>query len=428
MKRTKKLYILLGVLVVICIATFALSKTEKKKENIKNSDKTVLEVDSDSVNKISWKSSLGSLAFEKKDGTWTYTDDANFPVDQDKIAERLKLFKEFGVTFEIEDVDDYGQYGLDDPECTITLETDDETYEILLGDYSTMDSQRYVSIGDGNVYLVKNDPMDSFNVTIDALVKNDEIPNFNQVEKISEIKVSGSTSLDAKYKENDGLSDNEDDIYFVNKDKEEQPLDTNLVKTYLNNVNALNLGTYVTYNATDDKFTICAVGRVIPEKGFLRLTSICEHMVEDGRDFTLNIVGDGKEYDRLKEMVESHHLEKWEHLIGFQENPYPYIKNADLFVCSSLNEGYNLAISEAVILGVPVISTDCSGIKENLGNGKWGYIVENRKETLYHAISRCFDEPGFLEELKKKSEAGSIQDTYEGRLKKIESIIEGVVN
>lgn len=159
MKRTKKLYILLGVLVVICIATFALSKTEEKKENIKNSDKTVLEVDSDSVNKISWKSSSGSLAFEKKDGTWTYTDDANFPVDQDKIAERLKLFKEFGVAFEIEDVDDYGQYGLDDPECTITLETDDETYEISLGDYSTMDSQRYVSIGDGNVYLVKNDPM-----------------------------------------------------------------------------------------------------------------------------------------------------------------------------------------------------------------------------------------------------------------------------
>ena len=221
MKRTKKLYILLGVLVVICIATFALSKTEEKKENIKNSDKTVLKVDSDSVNKISWKSSLGSLAFEKKDGTWTYNDDANFPVDQDKIAERLKLFKEFGVTFEIEDVDDYGQYGLDNPECTITLETDDETYEILLGDYSTMDSQRYVSIGDGNVYLVKNDPMDSFNVTIDALVKNDEIPNFNQVEKISE--------------------------------KEEQPLDTNLVKTYLNNVKALNLGTYVTYNATDEE-------------------------------------------------------------------------------------------------------------------------------------------------------------------------------
>ena len=77
---------------------------------------------------------------------------------------------------------------------------------------------------------------------------------------------------------------------------------------------------------------------------------------------------------------------------------------------------------------MPVISTDCSGIKENLGNGKWGYIVENRKKHCIMQFPDDFDEPGFLEELKKKSETGSIQDTYEGRLKKIESIIEGVVN
>lgn len=177
------------------------------------------------------------------------------------------------------------------------------------------------------------------------------------------------------------------------------------------------------YEVPHEKFTICAVGRVIPEKGFLRLTSICEHLAEDGRDFVVNIVGDGKEYDRLEEMVLSHHLQKWEHLIGFQENPYPYIKNADLFVCSSLNEGYNLAISEAIILGVPVISTDCSGIRENLGDGKWGCIVENRKETLYQAISRCFDDPDFLESLRAKAEAGSTRDTYVERLKKIEKVI-----
>ena len=66
MKRTKKLYILLGVLVVICIATFALSKTEEKKENIKNSDKTVLEVDSDSVNKISGRAVWEALPLKKR--------------------------------------------------------------------------------------------------------------------------------------------------------------------------------------------------------------------------------------------------------------------------------------------------------------------------------------------------------------------------
>ena len=181
------------------------------------------------------------------------------------------------------------------------------------------------------------------------------------------------------------------------------------------------------YEVPHDKFTICAVGRVIPEKGFLRLTNICERLVEDGRDFSLNIVGDGNEFDRLEEMAENYNLEKWEHLVGFRENPYPYIKNADLFVCPSLNEGYNLAISEAVILGVPVISTDCSGIRENLGDGKWGCIVENRKETLYQAISRCFDEPEFFNKLKKKAKAGSMRDTYVERLKKIEKVVFGDV-
>ncbi|MBS6398247.1 MAG: DUF4340 domain-containing protein [Clostridiales bacterium] len=52
----------------------------------------------------------------------------------------LEQFQEFGVSFIIEDVEDYGQYGLDDPVCTIKLETGDESYEILLGDFSKMTS------------------------------------------------------------------------------------------------------------------------------------------------------------------------------------------------------------------------------------------------------------------------------------------------
>ena len=89
---------------------------------------------------------------------WTYDEDAAFPVDEEKIGELLEIFEEFGVSFVIEDVEDYGQYGLDDPEGTIRLEAGEESYEILLGDFSAMDSERYVSIGDGNAYLVKEDP------------------------------------------------------------------------------------------------------------------------------------------------------------------------------------------------------------------------------------------------------------------------------
>lgn len=68
---------------------------------------------------------------------------------------------------------DYGQYGLDDPICTIHITAGDTDYEILLGNYSTMDSQRYVSTGDGNVYLASSDPLSSFNCTIRDLIANE---------------------------------------------------------------------------------------------------------------------------------------------------------------------------------------------------------------------------------------------------------------
>lgn len=89
------------------------------------------------------------------------------------------------MSFIIEDVEDYGQYGLEKPVCTIDLEAGEESWQIQLGDYSKMDSKRYVSIGDGNVYLVNSDPMDLFDTTLNALIANDQIPYWEQVSEIS---------------------------------------------------------------------------------------------------------------------------------------------------------------------------------------------------------------------------------------------------
>lgn len=197
MNRTKKIYLLLGVFLAACVVTFILSKTEEQKEKIKNSDEVILEIDKDTVNKVSWKCDSKNLAFHK-DENWIYDEDEAFPVDEDKINELLELFENFGVSFIIEDVEDYGQYGLDNPECTITLETEEKTYEILLGDYSTMDSERYVSIGDGNAYLVKDDPLEYFDVELKDMIKDDETSDF---EKVKSMKFSGSTSMEVVYEE-----------------------------------------------------------------------------------------------------------------------------------------------------------------------------------------------------------------------------------
>ena len=190
MKRAKRIYILLGVLAVVCIAAFAVMQYQEQQEIIQNTDEIILEVDSSTVQSLSWEYESETLAFHK-DGTWLYDEDEAFPVDEEKMNALLETFQAFGASFIIHDVTDFAQYGLDDPVCTIDLTTEDTSYEIQLGDYSTMDAQRYVSIGDGNVYLVQEDPLDTFDVELSDLIDNDETPIFDQVESI---QFTGSSS------------------------------------------------------------------------------------------------------------------------------------------------------------------------------------------------------------------------------------------
>lgn len=109
----------------------------------------ILTLNTDTVTALSWEYNEETLAFHKEE-SWLYDEDENFPVDPEKISSFLEQFQEFGVSFIIEDVEDYGQYGLDEPLCTIHITTEEQEYEIQLGNYSNMDSERYVSIGDGN--------------------------------------------------------------------------------------------------------------------------------------------------------------------------------------------------------------------------------------------------------------------------------------
>lgn len=251
MNRSKKLYILLGILAVACVATFAVMQMEERKEQIKETVEIILELPSESVQSLSWEYSETSLSFHR-DGGWLYDEDENFPVSEEKIDELLEQFQAFGAAFIIEDVEDFGQYGLDNPVCTIKLSTEDQTYEIKLGDYSKMDSQRYVSIGDGNVYLVKHDPLEEFSVTIRNLIDHDEVPDLDQATGIS---FSGSENYSITYEEESADTYREEDVYFTWQNGKNLPLDTDRVRDYLDYIGYLNLTDYVTYNATEEELS-----------------------------------------------------------------------------------------------------------------------------------------------------------------------------
>ncbi len=256
MNKMKKLYVLLGVLVLACGITFFVSRQEEKKEQIKNSDETIFSVDTESVTALSWEYAGDTFSFHKSGGKWIYDTDENFPVNEDKIESLLSQFTEFGASFVIEEVDDFGQYGLSDPLATISVTAGEESYEVNLGDYSTMDAERYVSIGDGKVYLVKHDPLDDYDLTISDLIQNDEIPVLTSA---TGIQFSGEETYTIDYKEESSHTYCAEDVYFT----EEQPLDTSLVKSYLQKISALSLNDYVSYNATEEELQ--AYGLAEPE-------------------------------------------------------------------------------------------------------------------------------------------------------------------
>lgn len=255
MKRSKKLGILVGILAVACAVTFAVTQYQEKKEQIENSGEVVLELSADTADSLSWEYESQSLAFHRDD-VWLYDGDEAFPVDQEKIQDLLEPFQALTASFIIQDVDDLGQYGLDDPVCTIHITTEDTSYDILLGDYSTMDSERYVSIGDGNVYLVSDDPLNYYNVELSDLIDQDEIP---YLEQVSRIEFSGDENWEITYEEDGGDSYRADDVYFTQRSGASLPLDTSRVENYLQSLSYLGLTDYVTYNATQEDLEACGL-------------------------------------------------------------------------------------------------------------------------------------------------------------------------
>ncbi|MDY3013996.1 MAG: DUF4340 domain-containing protein [Evtepia sp.] len=183
MTRSKKLTVLLVVFAVVCLVTFFVSRHQAEKEAIASTDTVILSVDPAAVDSLSWTCGESDFSFHKEDGTWTYDADPDFPVSQEAIENQLQVFQSFAAAFTIEQPEDLGQYGLDEPECTITLTAGGQTYTVTAGDYSAMDSQRYVSLGDGNVYLVQRDPVTTFDVGLADLIAHDRVPALEEVNR-----------------------------------------------------------------------------------------------------------------------------------------------------------------------------------------------------------------------------------------------------
>lgn len=154
-----------------------------------------------------------------------------------------------------------------------------------------------------------------------------------------------------------------------------------------------------------DAFNIISVGRLVKQKGYDLLIPLISQLRALSLNVCMDILGEGEERAHLEEIIRKERLTDVVRLLGYVNNPYPYVKNADLFVCSSRAEGYSLVVAEALVLGTPVISMRCSGPEELLDHGKYGLLCDDY-EQLKNKIAQVMEDRNKYEELKNMAEDG----------------------
>lgn len=147
------------------------------------------------------------------------------------------------------------------------------------------------------------------------------------------------------------------------------------------------------YNDIDeDVIKIVTVGRLVYQKGYDYAMKACKILTERNINFKWYVLGEGNERKNIEKYISENNLEERFILIGAVDNPYPYIKNADIYVQTSRFEGFGLAIAEARILNVPIVTTNFDVVYNQMINGKNGLVVNMSAEDIAEGIIKIIQD------------------------------------
>ncbi|MGO2103520.1 MAG: glycosyltransferase [Psychroflexus halocasei] len=173
---------------------------------------------------------------------------------------------------------------------------------------------------------------------------------------------------------------------------------------------------------------ICSVGKLTKVKGYERLLIIIKRLRDEKINLKLTIVGDGEQKEILNNFIRRNNLDNDVQLVGFQSNPYKYIAESDLFICSSYSEGFSSVVVESIITGTPVLTTKCAGMAEIIGeNNEYGVIVENDSESLYNGLKRLLTNKTELGHYTMKSKERSNYFSTENGVNQVENLIDKIL-
>lgn len=253
MTRGKKLFVLLLALVILTGVTLLVAHLvpDEDESTAEDTSYIIFSLDPDQVTQLSWTYEGSTVTLTKDENSnWSYPDDEAFPLDASYPDAMVQALKEVSATKTIEPPENLADYGLEEAACAISVTAGDSTYELRIGDETGLGGQRYLSLGDGNVYLVDADLLEDFSLGLYDIVSMESIPSMTDLTSVSIEATSGTLTLD--YLEDSGLAYSDQYTWFWNQDGEETALDTDLAEDLVSTVTSLTWNACVDYQADED--------------------------------------------------------------------------------------------------------------------------------------------------------------------------------
>ena len=151
-----------------------------------------------------------------------------------------------------------------------------------------------------------------------------------------------------------------------------------------------------------DCFNIVSCGRLAPAKGMDLAIAACAKLVNDGlTDIRWWIVGGGPEETSLRAQIRALGVERYVTLLGMQDNPYSYIRQANLYVQPSRFEAFGLTVLEAQVLAVPVLSTETDGSVELISNKENGWLCQPDAQSIADGVERLYRDPALRQQFRR---------------------------
>lgn len=155
------------------------------------------------------------------------------------------------------------------------------------------------------------------------------------------------------------------------------------------------------------------------QKGYDIALDACNILKNRGIKFKWYALGKGGFRQEMEQYIKEHNLEDYFILLGTTSNPYPYIKDATLYVQTSRHEGFGLSIAEARLLNIPVVTTEFDAVYNQMINGKNGLVVSQDPIAVANAIEHILKDKNLYNsivnylKIEKKGNSEEIQKFYQ---------------